>query len=85
MRAVVVDRRRRRMSDALLALGYTLAWGAGAKLVPMYRQRRRSRFLVLEAGTACVVAGLVVRRRPLPAAVNAAALVGFAVAGVATG
>jgi hypothetical protein len=85
MRGAVLSHRRRRASDALLALGYTLASGAGAKLVPMYRQRRRSRFLVLEAGTACVATGLAVRRRPLPAAVNAAALAGFAVAWVATG
>jgi hypothetical protein len=44
----------------------------------MYREEDRARFLALEAGTACVVVGLVLRRRLIPAALNAAALVAFA-------
>ena len=69
---------RRRASDALLLIGYPLAVGAAAKLVPMYRQRRFRRFLTLEAGTASVVAGLALRRRRVPALVNAGALAAFA-------
>jgi hypothetical protein len=69
---------RRRLSNLLLAVGYPVAGWAAAKLVPMYRDEDRTRFLALEAGTACVTAGLVLRRRPIPAALNAAALAAFA-------
>ena len=76
---------RRRASNALLAIGYSLAVGAGAKLVPTYTERRRRRFLVFQAGTGAVVAGLVLRRRRIPAALNAAILAGSAASGWATG
>lgn len=76
---------RRRASNALLALGYSLAVGAGAKLVPTYTERRRLRFLVFEVGTAAVVAGLVLRRRRIPAAINAAILGGSAASWWAAG
>ena len=69
---------RRRVSNVLLAVGYPVAGWASARLVPMYRDEDRTRFLALEAGTACVVVGLVLRRRLVPAALNAAALVAFA-------
>ena len=69
---------RRTASNVLLAVGYPVAGWAAAKLVPMYREEDRARFLALEAGTACVVVGLVLRRRLIPAALNAAALVAFA-------
>jgi hypothetical protein len=67
---------RRRASNALLLVGYPLAVGAGLKLVPMFAERRTQRFLLFEAGTGAVVAGLVLRRRPIPAGLNAAALAG---------
>ena len=73
-----LDPGRRRVSNVLLAVGYPLAGWAAARLVPMYRDEDRARFVALEAGTACVTAGLVVRRRFVPAALNAAALAAFA-------
>lgn len=69
---------RRRLSNVLLLVGYPLAGWAAARLVPMYRDEDKARFLALEAGTACVTAGLVIRRRLIPAALNAAALAAFA-------
>ncbi len=69
---------RRRASNVLLAVGYPVAGWASAKLVPMYRDEDKARFLALEAGTACVTAGLLLRRRFIPAALNAAALGAFA-------
>ena len=64
--------RRRQVANGLLVLGYTMAAGAGLRFVPMWRQRRARRFLVFETGTGLVVAGLVLRRRSLEAAANAA-------------
>ena len=69
---------RRRASNVLLLVGYPLAGWAAARLVPMYRDEDKFRFLALEAGTACVATGLAVRRRRIPAALNAAALAAFA-------
>ncbi len=77
--------RRRAVSNALLLVGYPVAAVAGVKLIPVLRERRTGRFLAFEAGTAAVTAGLVLRRRWLPAAANGAALVGLAVAWVAVG
>ncbi len=73
-----VSRARRRVSNALLLVGYPLAGWAGARLVPMYRDEDRTRFLAFQSGTACVTAGLLVRRRRIPALLNAAALVASA-------
>ena len=67
-------------SNLLLVSGYGLAVGAALRFVPMWRQKRLSRFLVFEAGTAAVVAGLTLRGRDKEAGVNAAVLVGLAVA-----
>ena len=69
---------RRRVSNVLLVVGYPLAGWAAARLVPMYRDEDRGRFLAFQSGTACVTAGLVIRRRPVPALLNAAALVASA-------
>ena len=69
---------RRTASNVLLAVGYPVAGWAAAKLVPMYRDEDKVRFLALEAGTLCVVAGLALRRRWVPAVLNAGALVTFA-------
>ncbi len=71
-----VPPRRRRLSNALLLVGYPVATGAAAKAVPMFAERRGRRFLVFQAGTAAVVAGLVLRRRPVSAALNVAAMAG---------
>ena len=76
---------RRRASNALLLLGYSLATGAGLKLVPTFTERRTRRFLVFQAGTGSVVAGLLLRRRRIPAALNVAALAGSTVLWWATG
>jgi hypothetical protein len=76
---------RRPVSGALLVAGYGTAGWAAVRLVPVWRERRVGRFLALEAGTALVTIGLVLRRRPLPAAANGAALAGLGLAWVATG
>ena len=75
----------RTASIALLAVGYAAAVGAGAKLVPAWRERRGGRIAVFEAGTACVTAGLALRRRWFLSAANGMTLVALAVAWVATG
>ena len=80
-----VSPRRRAASNALLAVGYPLSIAAGAKLLPVIRERRLGRFLAMEAGIGCVTAGLIVRRRPLAAAANGISLVGLAVVWVAVG
>lgn len=74
---------RRRASTALLAAGYVVAAGAGAKLWPVWRQRRVGRFLAFEAGTALVTTGLLLRGRLLPAAANGATALALGVAWVA--
>ena len=69
---------RRRASNALLLVGYPVATAAATKLVPMFAERRGRRFLVFQAGTGAVVAGLLLRRRHGPAALNVAAMAGSA-------
>ena len=69
---------RRRLSNVLLLVGYPVAGWAAAGLVPMYRDEDRARFVAFQSGTACVAAGLLIRRRPIPALLNAAALVASA-------
>ncbi len=66
----------RRVSNALLLVGYPVATGAALKAVPMFAERRTRRFLAFQAGTGAVVAGLVVRRRLVSAGLNAAAMAG---------
>ena len=69
---------RRRLSNVLLLVCYPLAGWAAARLVPMYRDEDRARFLAFQVGTACVTAGLAVRRRRIPALLNAGALLASA-------
>lgn len=71
---------RRRLSTFLLAIGYASATATGIRIVPAIRDRNVADFALFEAGTACVVAGLLLRRRRVSAALNAATLVGTAMA-----
>ncbi len=80
-----VNRRRKTASNVLLLVGYPLSIAAGAKLLPVIRERRVGRFLATEAGIGCVTVGLILRRRPLAAAANGISLVGLAAAWVAVG
>lgn len=73
------------MSSALLVIGYSMALGVLARLRPVLVERRIRWFLALEAATASITAGWLLRGRPLPAVVNGAALVGFAIAWYVTG
>lgn len=76
---------RRRVSGVLLAVGYATATAGGARIVPAIRERRVGEFVAFEAGTACVVVGLLLRRRRIAAAMNAATLAGTAMAWVRQG
>lgn len=73
------------MSTALLVVGYPVAAWGGAGLWPAWRDRELRRFLAFEAGTACVTAGLVLKRKRIPAFLNGATLVGVGVLWGATG
>ncbi|HUQ64183.1 MAG TPA: hypothetical protein VM121_10550 [Acidimicrobiales bacterium] len=71
---------KRRLSTGLLAVGYAAATASGVHIVAAIRERQAREFVFFEAGTACVVAGLLLRRRRISAALNAATLVGTAMA-----
>ncbi|MDQ4096808.1 MAG: hypothetical protein M3144_02915 [Actinomycetota bacterium] len=73
------------MSNALLLIGYATVAGAAVKLPPAWRERRLRPFLAFEAGTACVTAGLALRRRWFAGAFNGVALLGAAVAWMVSG
>lgn len=73
------------MSSVLLVIGYSMALGVLARLRPVLAERRVRWFLALEAATASIIAGWLLRGRPLPAVLNGAALVGFAIAWFVTG
>jgi predicted cobalt transporter CbtA len=73
------------MASVLLVIGYPVALGVVARLRPVLAERRVWWFAALEAATAGITAGWLLHRRPLPAALNGAALVGFAIAWVITG
>ena len=75
----------RTASNVLLVVGYATAVAAGARLVPAWRQRRTGRIVAFEVGTACVTAGLAVRRKWLLVATNGITLVAVAVAWIVTG
>ncbi len=72
-------------ASVLLVIGYPLALGVLARLRPVLAERRVWWFAALEAATASITAGWLLHRRPLPAAINGAALVGFAIAWLITG
>ena len=72
-------------ASVLLMIGYPLALGVLARLRPVLAERRVWWFAALEAATASITAGWWLHRRPLPAAVNGTALVGFAIAWLITG
>jgi hypothetical protein len=67
-------------ASVLLVIGYPLAVGVLTRLWRVLTERRVWWFAALEAATVSITASWLLRGRPLPAAVNGAALVGFAVA-----
>lgn len=72
-------------STALLATGYAAAVPTTAGLLRIAWRRNLPLFLVLEAGTAAIVAGWALRGEPSAAWVNAGFGVGFACTWVAVG
>ncbi len=62
-----------------------MAAGAAVRLVPAWRERRWRRIAVFEAGTACVTAGLALRRRWFLVSANGITLVAVAVSWLVTG
>ena len=73
------------MASVLLVIGYPVALCVLARLRPVLAERRVWWFLALEAATASITAGWLLHGRPPAAAVNGAALVGFAIAWFITG
>jgi hypothetical protein len=71
-------------ASVLLVIGYPLALGVLTRLRPVLAERHVWWFVVLEAATASITAGWLLHGRPLPAAVNGAALAGFAIAWLVT-
>ena len=72
-------------ASVLLVVGYPLALGVLTRLRPVFAERRVWWFVALEAATASITAGWLLHGRPLPAALNGAALAGFAIAWLVTG
>ena len=72
-------------ASVLLVIGYPLALTVLARMRPVLVERRIWWFAALEAATASITAGWLLHRRPVAAAVNGAALVGFAIAWFITG
>ena len=72
-------------ANVLLVIGYPLALGVLARLRPVLTERRVWWFATLEAATASITAGWFLHGRPVPAAINGAALVGFAITWLITG
>jgi hypothetical protein len=62
----------------LFICGYSMALPLTCVVRRIVRRRWLRSFLALEAGTGLIVAGWVRSRQPVPTAINAAALVGFA-------
>ena len=75
----------RSAGNIFLVVGYPVAVGVLTRLGRVLRERRLPWFVALEAATGCIVVGWSLRGKPLPALVNGAALVGFALAWRATG
>lgn len=72
-------------ASVLLVIGYPLALGVLTRLRTVLRERRVWWFATLEAATASITAGWLLHRRPVPAALNGAAFIGFAMAWLITG
>lgn len=72
-------------ASGLLVIGYPVALGVLARLRSVLVERRVWWFAALEAATASITAGWLLHGRHLAAAVNGAALVGFAIAWLITG
>ena len=72
-------------ASMLLVIGYPLALGVLTRLTPVLTERRAWWFVALEAATASITAGWLLRGEPVAAALNGAALVGFAIGWVITG
>lgn len=72
-------------ASVLLVMGYPVALGVLTRLRSVLAERRVWWFVALEAATASLTAGWLLEGRPLPAAVNGTALVGFAFAWLITG
>jgi hypothetical protein len=69
----------------LLVIGYPLAVGVLTRLPTVLVERRWWWFVTLEAATASITAGWLLRGRPVAAALNGVALAGFALAWVIAG
>lgn len=72
-------------STALLVGGYAAAIPTTAMVLRIAWRRNVPLFLLLEAGTAAIVAGWALRGEPMPAWTNAGFGVGFAATWVAVG
>jgi hypothetical protein len=72
-------------ATVLLVIGYLVALGVLTRLRSVLAERRVWWFVALEAATASIIAGWLLDRRPLAAAINSTALVGFAFAWLITG
>ena len=72
-------------ASVLLVIGYPLALGVLARLRSVLAERRVWWFAALEAATVSIAAGWLLHGRLLPAAVNGAAFVGFAITWLVTG
>ena len=66
-------------ASVLLVIGYPLALVVLSRWRPVLAERRVWWFVALEAATASITAGWLLRGRAVPAMLNGAALVGFAV------
>lgn len=71
--------------DALLFAGYAVAVPTTAGLLRIAWRRNLPLFLVLEAGTAAIVAGWALKGEPMPAWTNGGFGVGFLATWVAVG
>ena len=70
---------------AMLVVGYPVALGVLVRLRSVLRERRRTWFLVLEAGMVLISVGWALLGRAIGPIINGAALIALAVAWVRTG
>lgn len=73
------------MASRLLVIGNPVALAVLTRRSSVLAERRVWWFVALEAATASITAGWLLDRRPLAAAANCTALVGFALAWLFTG